>query len=194
MRIGLYGGTFAPIHCGHLLVAQAASEELHLDRLVFIPAARSPFKPERDGLDGSWRLKLLRLALAGRPEYMVSALELERGGSSFTIDTVERFRDWYPEGRFFCLIGMDHLGSLPLWKEAERLSRRVEFAVIPRPGSLPSEAPPGFRCHFLRGTPIDLSSSKVRERAQQRRPLVPFVLPVVAEAIERYQLYSREGV
>ena len=194
MRIGLYGGTFDPIHCGHLLVAQAASEELHLDRLVFIPAARSPFKPEQDGLDGPWRLRLLRLALAGRPEYMVSALELERGGISFTIDTVERFRDWYPEARVFCLIGMDHLGSLPLWKEAERLSQRVEFAVIPRPGSLPSEAPSGFRCHFLRGTPIDLSSSKVRERARRRRPLVPFVLPVVAEAIERYQLYSREGV
>ena len=91
MRIGLYGGSFDPVHCGHLLVARAALEELALDRLVFIPAAQSPFKPGAMPASAPARLRMLRSALAGEPRYRVEELELRRGGVSYTIETVRHF-------------------------------------------------------------------------------------------------------
>lgn len=190
MRIGLYGGTFDPIHCGHLMVARAACEELGLDRLCFIPAAHSPFKPSAQPTAGDWRLRMLRVALAGCPEFDVSDLELRRGGVSFTVDTVTDFKDRYAQADLVYLIGMDHLATLTQWKDADRLASLVDFAVIPRPGVEAVEPPGGFRVTFLRGTPVELSSSTVRERCRRGLPLEPFVPPGVAELIRRYHLYS----
>ena len=189
-RIGLYGGSFDPVHVGHLLVARAALEELRLDRLFFIPAARSPFKPDSKPLDGHWRARLLRMALARCPKYVVWPQELERGGLSFTIDTVNEFSEQYPGAALFYLIGTDHVASLPKWKDAERLRELVQFAVIPRPGERPEPAPAGFHCHGLKGVPIELSSSLVRERIREGRffdELLPAGLP---EIVRRYRLYS----
>jgi nicotinate-nucleotide adenylyltransferase len=190
MRIGLYGGTFDPIHHGHLLVARAAFEEMGLDRLCFIPAAHSPFKPGMKPLAGAWRARMVRLALAGNPEFEVSEDELNRGGVSFTIETVRAFSERYVGAELVYLIGADHVATLPQWKEAECLARLVEFAVIPRPGEKPVPSPSGFRCQYLKGFPIELSSSLVRERIAKQLPIDPFVPRNVAEVIRRYQLYS----
>lgn len=189
-RIGLYGGSFDPVHVGHLLVARAALDELGLDRLFFIPAARSPFKPDSEPLDGQWRARLLRMALAGCPKYAVWPLELERGGLSFTIDTAKEFSERFPGAALFYLIGTDHVASLPKWKEADQLRELVQFAVIPRPGETPKPAPAGFHCQGLKGVPIELSSSAVRERIRQGLSydeLLPRGLP---EVVRRYRLYS----
>ena len=108
-RIGLFGGSFDPIHLGHLLVAQTAREELDLARLFLIPAAQSPFKPDRQPSPALERLRLLRLALAGKTWCEIDEQEVGRGGVSYTIDTARDYAGRFPEAQLFYLIGADHL-------------------------------------------------------------------------------------
>jgi nicotinate-nucleotide adenylyltransferase len=188
-RIGLFGGSFDPVHLGHLLVAQAACEELGLERLFFIPAAQSPFKPESQPALAALRLRMLRLALAGKSNCEIDAQELERGGVSFTIDTVRDYRRRFPQSEFFYLIGADHMPTLPKWREAEALARLVEFVVIPRPGETPATLPAPFRVRVLGGWPLKLSSSQIRARVQAGLPVDHLVPPGVAAVIREAALY-----
>jgi nicotinate-nucleotide adenylyltransferase len=189
MNIGLFGGSFDPVHLGHLLVAQAACEELGLDRMFFIPAAQSPFKPDQQPTPGALRLRMLRLALVGKSAYEVDAQELERGGVSYTIDTVRDYARRFPEAELFYLIGADHVAKLPQWRAAAELARLVEFAVIPRPGEAAVEFPAPFRGRRLTGVPLGVSSSEIRRRARGGWPLEPLVPAAVAEVIRNNGLY-----
>ena len=117
-RIGLFGGSFDPVHLGHLLVAQAARGELDLARLFLIPAAQSPFKPDRQPTPAPERLRLLRLALAGKSWCEIDEQEIGRGGVSYTIDTVRGYAGRFPGEAIFYLIGADHLPQLPKWRAA----------------------------------------------------------------------------
>lgn len=188
-RIGLFGGSFDPVHAGHLLVAQAACEEMALSRLFFIPAAQSPFKPQSAPAPAAERLRLLRLALAGQRQYEIDEQEIARGGTSFTIDTVRAFAARFPDAQLFYLIGADHVPTLPAWREAEELARLVEFVVIPRPGQRSSPMPPPFCGRELAGWPLGISSSEIRSRIRQGRPLTGLVPDAVAEAIRNSGLY-----
>lgn len=189
MKLGLFGGSFDPVHIGHLLVAQAAMEEMGLDWLHFIPAAQSPFKPETKPAPASERLKLLRLALAGRTRYSIDDQEIQRGAPSYTIDTVRNYQQRFPEAKLYYLIGADHIPLLPKWREADELARLLEFVIIPRPGEPPGALNPPFRQHLLRGFPLGVSSSQIRARARARLPLEGLVPPAVAEAIRNNGLY-----
>lgn len=189
MRLGLYGGTFDPIHRGHLLVAQAALEEIQLDRLLFIPAAQSPFKPGTTPTPAATRLRLLRMALSGRPEFEVDEQEVQRGGVSYSIDTVRNVAARHPAATLFWLIGADHVAALPQWRESAELARLIQFVVIPRPGVKPVEPPAPFRLHHLHGWPLKVSASEIRERARIGRSIRHLVPSHVAEAIERDGIY-----
>ena len=189
MRIGLYGGSFDPVHIGHLLVAQAAREEMALDRIFFIPAARSPFKPDRQISPDKIRLQMLRSALAGQPFSEVDPQELSRGGISYSIDTVRDYAARFQGAGLFYLIGADHLGQLPKWRDAAQLAAMVTFLVIPRPGEPPAAVPPPFRARSLRGFPIGLSASQIRDRVRQKLPVDLLVGPAVAQAIRDNALY-----
>ena len=188
-RIGLFGGSFDPVHLGHLLVAQAAREELNLARLFFIPAAQSPFKPDLQPTPASERLRLLRLALAGQPWCEIDEQEIRRGGISYTIDTVRDFVRRFPEAQRFYLIGADHLRQLPKWRAAEELARLVEFVVLPRPGQVEAPFPAPFRGRPLAGFPLGVSSSQIRERVKAGQPIDHLVPAAVAEAIINNGLY-----
>jgi nicotinate-nucleotide adenylyltransferase len=190
-RIGLLGGSFDPVHLGHLLVAQAAREELALDRLFFVPAAQSPFKPERTPTSNAQRLQMLRLALAGRPWCEVDDQELRRGGVSYTIETARDYRARHPEAELCWLIGADHVGTLPKWKAAAELAQLLEFVVIPRPAFDGAEelAPPGFRLRHLHGLPFAVSSSVIRARVRAGLPVEGLVPGAVAAAIRNNGLY-----
>jgi len=188
-RIGLFGGSFDPVHLGHLLVAQAAFEELHLSRLFFIPASQSPFKPDTQPAPAASRLRMLRLALAGQTQFEVDDQEVKRGGTSFTIDTVRAYVARYPSAHIFYLIGADHISQLPKWRDADELARLVEFVVIPRPGSSPVTSQPPFRLRGLQGFPLGVSSSQIRARVRAGLPIEPLVPPAVAEAIRISKLY-----
>jgi len=189
MKLGLFGGSFDPVHLGHLLVAQAAYEELELTRLFFIPAAQSPFKPERQPTSPAQRLRLLRLALAGRAWCEIDDQEIRRGGISYTIDTMREYRRRFPEGQFFYLIGADHVTKLPLWRDAEELAELAVFVVLPRPGEAVAPFPAPFRGRRLSGFPASVSSSQIRARVKAGLPVDHLVPPAVAEAIGDNRLY-----
>jgi nicotinate-nucleotide adenylyltransferase len=188
-RIGLFGGSFDPVHLGHLLVAQAAREELALDRLYYIPARQSPFKPESKPTSANERLRLLRLALAGKDWCEIDEQEINRGGLSYTIDTVRDYARRFPQAQLFYLIGADHVPQLPKWREAGELARSVEFVVIPRPGQPESPFPVPFRGRTLIGFPLGVSSSQIRARVKAGLAIDHLVPASVAEAIRNNRLY-----
>lgn len=192
MRIGLYGGSFDPVHNGHLLVARAALEELALDRLVFIPAAQSPFKPGSVPAPPAVRLRMLRSALAGEPRFRVDELELRRGGVSYTVETVRQFSRAHPDATLCWLIGADHVPTLPQWREAGTLAEMLEFIVIPRPGESVVSLPPPWRLTQLRGWPLRVSSSEIRTRVAQGLPVSHLVPATAAEIIAGEALYRTE--
>ena len=189
MRIGLYGGSFDPVHLGHLLVAQTAREEQNLDKIFFIPAAQSPFKPDVKPTPATERSRMLRLALAGHSRAEVDEQEIHRGGLSYTIDTVSDYARRFPNSELFYLIGEDHVAALPKWREASELARRVKFLIIPRPGETKAEIPAPFRGEFLRGFPLGVSSSQIRARAKSGLPIEYLVPSAVAECIKNNRLY-----
>lgn len=190
MKLGLFGGSFDPVHLGHLLVAQAAREELGLDRLFFIPAAQSPFKPDQKSAPANERVRLLRLALAGKNWCEIDEQELKRGGVSYTIDTVRDYARRFFGAEIFYLIGADHVAKLPQWREAIELARLAEFVVIPRPGQSEIAFPEPFRGRYLSGFPIAVSSSQIRARVKAGLTIEHLVPATVAEAIRAGRIYA----
>ncbi len=188
-KIGIYGGSFDPIHLGHLLVAQAAIEELGLDKLFFIPAAQSPFKPENKMAADNFRLQLLRLALAGKTNCEVDEQEIKRSGISYTIETLRDYAKKFPAAKLFYLIGADNAAKLNEWREAAELAELAEFVAAPRPGGALAIFPPPFRGSTLRGFPFGVSSSEIRARVKAGLPIENLVPPFVAEAIHAAKLY-----
>jgi len=189
LRIGLYGGSFDPVHLGHLLVAQAAREERSLDQIHFILAAQSPFKPQSNPAAPADRLRMLRSALAGFEAYHVDDQEIHRGGVSYTIDTVRNYKTRFPDADLFFLIGADHIRQLPAWRDAHQLAEWLEFVVIPRPGQELEPLPKPFRGQPLRGFPLGVSSSQIRERVSKNAPIDWLVPSTVAEIIRTDGLY-----
>jgi nicotinate-nucleotide adenylyltransferase len=188
-RIGLFGGSFDPVHLGHLLVAEAALEELDLTRMFFIPAAQSPFKPDRQPTAPAMRLCLLRLGLMSKDWCEIDDQEIQRGGVSYTIDTVRDYARRFVDAQLFYLVGTDHVAQLPQWRDAPELARLAEFVALPRPGQGGAPFPAPFRGRTLKGFPLELSSSQIRARVKAGLPIEPLVPPAVAEAIRNNGLY-----
>lgn len=188
-RIGLFGGSFNPVHLGHLLVAQAAEEELRLDQVFFILAAQSPFKQAEVPAPAEVRARWLQLALAGRSRWALDTREIDRGGLSFTVDTLREYRRQFPKGTLHYIIGSDHVAVLPQWRAATELAELAEFVVIPRPGELPAPLPPPFRGRYLKGIPIGVSSSMVRERLNQGLAVDLLVPAGLAETLKNDRPY-----
>ncbi len=191
MKIGFLGGSFDPIHLGHLAIAQDAFEGCGLDRLEFIPAAESPLKGRELTAGAGQRLEMVRLALAGDPRFGVLDLELRRGGVSYTVDTVRELRGRFAGAELFWVIGTDQLVRLAEWKDIGELVRLVEFVHLARPGvaEAPVPAIPGLRLRRIPGHEVAISSSELRARANRGLPLWPFVPLKVADFIESQSLY-----
>ena len=188
-KLGIFGGSFDPVHLGHLLVAQAAVEELGLDRLFFIPAAQSPFKPENKPAPDAVRLQLLRLALAGKTNCEIDEQEIRRGGISYTVDTLRDYAKRFSGAALFYLIGADNVPKLNEWREPAELARLAEFVAIPRPGGAAAVFPAPFRGRMLRGFPFGVSSSEIRARVKAGLPIENLVPAAVAEAIRNLKIY-----
>ena len=191
-RIGLFGGSFDPVHLGHTMVARAALVEVELDQLFIIPAAQSPFKPEQSPAPAADRLAWLRLAFGDEPRCGIGAQEIERAGVSYTIDTVRDYAARFPEAELFYLIGADHVPTLPEWREAAALADAVTFVVVPRLGELETgvaEFPLSFRGTVLRGKPAAISASDLRKRLRAGESIENFVPPAVAVALNVKHCY-----
>lgn len=188
-RLGLYGGAFNPVHLGHLLVAEAAVEELRLDKLVFIPTSRSPFKQNDETAPDALRLRWLRLALVGQARYEIDEREIQRGGVSYTIETVRDYAKQFPNAELFYLIGADNVAKLIEWRNANELANLLKFAAVPRPGQTPPVFPEPFRGSMLKGFPLEISSREIRSRVKAGLAIQYLVPSLVADAIRDSAAY-----
>lgn len=191
MRIGLFGGTFDPPHVGHLLAGSDAHEALALDRLLFVPAGTQPFKSRRVVATGEQRLEMLRLMIGEDRRFAVEPVEIERGGLSYTVDTVQALAERERGATLFLLIGEDLAAQFATWREPERIARLSEVVVLHRSGvpAAPGNeqaAPPLRRIETRR---VDVSSTEIRSRVAAGRPIRGFVTDAVARYIDATALY-----
>lgn len=190
MRIGLLGGSFDPPHLGHLLAAGDAHEALALDRLVFIPAAVQPLKAGQVGASAAQRLAMTQLLVGDDARFEVSSVEIDRGGLSYTVDTLRTLAAAWPSAELNWLVGADVLESFAKWKEPAEIMRLATLVVMQRAGGeAPSVASLPGRPRLLATRRIDISSTEIRERVRQEKPIRGFVPDAVAAYISAERLY-----
>ena len=190
MATGLLGGSFDPVHLGHLIAADRAAEALGLERVLFVPCARQPLKATGPVAAAGHRKAMLELAIAGRAGFALEPLELERPGSepSYTVDTLRALRARWPAERLVLLLGADAAADLPRWREVEEVVRLAEVAALTRPG-VPETASGLVR--FIVATPaIEISASEIRARCRAGKSIRYLVPDRVADYIERNHLYQ----
>lgn len=195
-RIGVFGGTFDPVHAGHLHIADQLRKALALDRIIWVPAGRPPHKRGQIVSGDADRLAMLELALAGSPNDEISTLEIERAGPSYTADTLEQLQQALAPASLVFMLGEDSLRDLPTWRDPERILRAAELAVAGRPGIEANveelaRALPGLQDR-LTLAPLDelpISSSEIRRRVASGESIAGLVPPAVADYIARRGLY-----
>lgn len=198
-RLGILGGTFDPPHVGHLWLAALAADAQDLDRVLFMPAAQPPHKGGRLITRATDRLLMTRLAIGADPAFELSAIEMERTGPSYTIDSVVELKRAYPDARLFLVMAADSLAQIDTWREPDRLLGEVEWIVGPRPGStLPDRSAlkdrfggEASRIHLLSGPSLDVSSSDIRRRVAAGHTIRYLVPRNVEELIIDRGLYRR---
>jgi nicotinate-nucleotide adenylyltransferase len=198
LRIGILGGTFDPVHNGHLAVARAARRRYRLDVVYFIPCGLPPHKPRRRLSPFLHRFAMVALACAGEPGFAPSLLEagadLQGRQTSYSIDTLRRLRRLAPRAKLYFILGADAFLDLPKWKNVRQLARLCEFIVATRPGidlrKLARVAVPDATVHFLGGVQVDVSASQVRQAVRRDRSVAGQVPSAVADYIRKMALYS----
>jgi nicotinate-nucleotide adenylyltransferase len=187
-RIGLFGGTFDPIHSGHLRIADEALRRFELDRVLFVPAANPPHKQSAEMTAYADRLRMVELACEPYPKFLASSLE-SGPEKSYTVDTLERAHGLYPQDELLFLIGADAFAEIETWKRWRDVLKLTQFVVISRPG-VSYSVPAGARVHRLDGIEIPISSSAIRGQLEQGRP-APELPPAVFEYIRERGLYGQ---
>ena len=200
MKIGILGGTFDPVHNGHLGVAEEVKNRLGLKKVIFVPAGMPWMKSDREITSAEHRVAMLRLALAGRSQFELSLTEINRPGSTYTVETLIEFRREYGgETNIYFILGYDGLNYLPKWKNAGQLIKLCRIAVVPRPGfSLPDMAGlqkqlPGLSENtvLLDAPLIDVSATEVRQRVFSGQSIRRLVPSPVAKYIASHKLYAK---
>jgi nicotinate-nucleotide adenylyltransferase len=185
--IGLLGGSFDPVHHGHLIVAQVAAEALGLDELRFMPAREQPFKRGRHAAPAADRAAMLELAVTDVPGFAVERAELERPGPSYSVDTLEALRAREPKSAFTLLLGADAALELEAWHRAAELPRLARIAVFARPGT-PVPASPLIGA-TVEVPAVEISATEIRRRVRTGRPIRYWVPDAVADYVVRHRLY-----
>jgi len=196
-RIGIFGGTFDPIHIGHLIIATELKHALNLDHVIFVPSGQPPHKADQMISSDADRLAMLRLAIADNPAFAVSTLDLERPGPSYTADLLSLLHDDHPDAHLVFLMGEDSLRDLPTWHQPERIVALAEIGVAIRPEietdleTIYRLLPPARgRITIVPTTLIDISSSELRRRVQAGEPIRYQVPAAVESYVMRTGLYS----
>jgi len=215
MRIGILGGTFNPVHIAHLRIAEEVRERFDLDRVIFVPAATPPHKPLAGDLPFSLRYRMVELAIAGNPSFTLSDIEGKRDGKSYSIDTIHSFLEEYDGDELFFVIGSDSFLDIGTWFRYETIFSLCNIVVVERPtavvlsicSSLPLEIlhdfsfneaekrlthRSGHSVHYLKGIPLNISSSAVRSLAGQGQSIRYLVPDVVEQFIKEHRLYTDE--
>lgn len=202
-RIGILGGSFDPIHLGHLAAGESAAEVFRLEKVLVMPCALSPFKV--GGLrhtENADRAAMVKEGIAGNPLFEYCGIELERGGVSYAVDSVTCLAEDNPGKQLFFIIGMDSLPTLYKWRGIERLLALCEFVTVRRPGA-PVPGPDGLRlpdafsrkilANVTEGKMLDISSTDIRRRLRRGESVAELVPPAVLRYIRRHRLYLSPG-
>ncbi|MFN7874576.1 MAG: nicotinate (nicotinamide) nucleotide adenylyltransferase [Pirellula sp.] len=205
MKIGIFGGSFDPIHNAHLILAECAREQLGLDQVRFVPAKISPLKQDRLPIDDKHRSEMVRLAINGNSSFSIDSRELDRGGVSYTIDTVSEMKSEHPEAEFWLLIGADSLTDFKKWKSPSQLLELCQLGVMVRPdgngaiqaldwseteGLLPEALKPRGVGRAILAPTLQISSTDLRLRCREARS-IRYQVPAAVEAyIRQNRLYQ----
>ena len=190
-RVGIFGGTFDPVHMGHLLMAEEAVERLRLDRLIFLPAGRPAHKRDRSITPVEHRLAMLRLAVRGNPRFAVSRLEADHDGVTYTVESLERFAK-AEKAELYFVMGQDSLDEFRTWRDPDRILALARLAVVPR-GEMerPSlDAAVRRRVVFLKPPRIGIAASEIRRRLGRKRSVHYWLPDPVLAYIKRHGLYG----
>ncbi|MFC1931294.1 nicotinate-nucleotide adenylyltransferase [Chloroflexota bacterium] len=198
MNIGVLGGTFDPVHNAHLIVAEEVKARLNMSKVIFMPAGQPQLKEEKSISAAGHRFQMLSLALADKPHFKLSSMEIERPGPSYTVDTIAELRPQIgDEDELFFILGRDNLAQLPKWHDATRLAGMCYFVAVPRPGSLRPDLKaleaslPGIsqRVMLIDRPEIDISASAIRERVARGLSIRHLVPEPVNSYIKEHGLY-----
>jgi len=189
MKVGMLGGTFNPIHIGHLVLAQECWHRFKLDKVVFIPAYMPPHKEVECNISPADRLNMVRLALEGEARFDISTYEIDKGGVSYSIETIKRFKKEYGEGaELFFLTGSDAAEGISMWKDVDDILSLTNFVIAVRPG-WGEKSPHEDRLTRIIVPGLDISSSMMRERILKKEPIDYLVPQAVVEYIRNKGLY-----
>ena len=183
MRIGILGGSFDPIHHGHLILARAAKEELGLNRVLLMPANKSPHKTDTKPATAEDRLEMVRLAIEGEEGFEVSDVELRRPAPSYTVETLRELKKSHPQDEFVLLIGADNVATFDTWREPGEIRHLAQIAVLDRAGSGAAHDWPTVR------RLVDISSTDIRARAADGRSIRYLTPDAVCDYIATHSLY-----
>jgi nicotinate-nucleotide adenylyltransferase len=199
MRLGILGGTFDPVHYGHLLLAESAREQCRLDQIWFLPAAIPPHKQQQTISKIEQRIEMLELAVSGNPSMLVSHVEAERGGVTYTVDTLAALHAEDPRRELFFLMGADSLVDLPNWREPERICQLATLAVVRRAGQSVDYSPlakliapqrlDAMRAHEVQMPIVELSSHEIRARVGRGDSIRYRTPRAVEQYIASHELY-----
>lgn len=195
MRIGIFGGTFDPPHNGHLTLARTCAKALELDEVLFVPAARNPFKERGANASGTDRLEMVRRLIEGETKMAISDMELSRGGTSYTVDTLNDLSMVQP-AEYWLLMGADALKGFPEWRQAEKILRLARLAVVVRPPATEADLAlrinPAYRerIDLVPMAPQAVSATEIRNRVARGQTIVPYVPAAVSAYIEEKGLYK----
>ncbi|MBU2541050.1 MAG: nicotinate-nucleotide adenylyltransferase [Candidatus Omnitrophica bacterium] len=189
MRIGILGGTFNPVHIGHLILAEYARQALRLDKLFFVPANISPLKSRSQAVSSYHRLEMLKLAIRGCRDFAISDMEIKRGGKSYTLETLYAFLKEFnnKKDKIFFISGSDSLGQLNRWKDFKQILKIAKFVVAERPGFSPCR--PSGHIKTIQIPQIDISSSLIRARLRAGKSVQYLVPDRVAAYIKKGRLF-----
>ena len=198
MRIGIYGGTFDPVHMGHLVLAEQCREQCQLDEIWFVPAGQPPHKSETPISPAAQRVELLELALAGHPVFRLERLELNRTGPSFTVDTLQQLHELHPNNELFLLMGADSVHDFPSWREPARILQLATIVAVNRGDHSPCDfteierlwgTATAKNCLSVEMPGLDISSSDLRHRVRSGHSIRYLVPRSVEVYIEQHKLY-----
>jgi nicotinate-nucleotide adenylyltransferase len=188
VKIGILGGTFNPVHIGHLILAEEVREKLGLDKVIFVPTAMPPHKDDVNIASPNDRLKMLRLAVASNKYFSVSDMEVKREGRSYTIDTLKEFKTRYSRDELYFIIGSDLLKYLGEWKDLKQILTMVKFIAATRPGYPLEQIPPYIQTLPIRA--VDVSAFEIRECVARGKSFGYLVTDKVFDYIKKRKLYK----
>lgn len=188
-RIGILGGSFDPIHFGHLLMAQSALETLKLDKVFFVPAYCSPFKRQQNMPDAAMRLMMVKEAIKGNVHFRVYDGEIKRQGVSYSIDTVKEIKQKFPNTALYLLMGADSLKQFHRWRRPQEIIELVKLAVLNRPG-FDKDYPKRWPFELVNMPAVDISSSDIRDRLKSHKSIWYLTPKAVIRYINRHRLYA----